>query len=82
VVDVFRAESRPGLLDHWLFRRVVMHRVAHRQLYVLERFGMWLGVSECGVMTREPIPGGAAVATWCTACFPERGRTPAVESPE
>jgi len=77
VVDVFRDESRPGLIEHWFYRRVVVHRVAHRNLNKIQAFGgMWIGVSECGVMTREPIPGSADVAVWCLTCFPERASPP------
>lgn len=70
--DVFRPVERPGLIEHWFFDRVVVHRVTYARLHLLVAFGMWLGVSECGVMTREPIPGSAAVAVWCPTCFPER----------
>jgi hypothetical protein len=68
--SVFREEHRPDLIEHWFFGRVVMHRVAYNRARLLRAFRMWLGVSECGVMTREPIPGTDDVTTWCPKCFP------------
>jgi hypothetical protein len=69
--NAFRDETWPGLIEHWFFGTIVMHRIPARYLKRMRWHRMWLSVAACGVMCRPPFAGYEPTVTWCPKCYPD-----------